>query len=107
MPISMFLKAKLSSIPGGVASLSTPVLDQLSEKLPPSCLRSTTHRGDSSRTRRAPLKGPSQMVYGSCVVRVEFKVLSLSLSPSLSLFVEEGRSTFDVRSIYLNYLELF
>ena len=107
MPISMFLKAKLSSIPGGVASLSTPVLDQLSEKLPPSCLRSTTHRGDSSRTHRAPLKGPSQMVYGSCVVRVEFKVLSLSLSPSLSLFVEEGRSTFDVRSIYLNYLELF
>ena len=85
MPISMFLKAKLSSIPGGVASLSTPVLDQLSEKLPPSCLRSTTHRGDSSRTHRAPLKGPSQMVYGSCVVRVEFKVLALSLSPSLSL----------------------
>ena len=83
--------------------MSTPVLDQLSEKLPPSCLRSTSHRGDSSRTRKAPLKGPSRMVYGSCVVRVEFKVLSLSLSLSM----EEGRSTFNVRSIYLNYLELF
>ena len=62
-----------------------------SGKPPPLCLRSTIGHGNSSRTHRAPLKGPSRM-YGVVDVHTELRVLSLSLS--LSLSVEEGRSIF-------------
>ena len=51
-------------------------------------LRLATHHGNSSRTHRALLEGPSRKVYIWCVVRMELQVFSLS--------VEEGRSTFGV-----------
>ena len=51
-------------------------------------LRLATHHGNSSRTHRALLDGPSRKVYIWYVVRMELQVFSLS--------VEEGRSTFGV-----------
>ena len=58
-----------------------------SEKLPSPCLHSTTYRGDSSRARRAPLEGLSNVWCYGCSRRA-LGALYLSLS------VEEGRSTF-------------
>ena len=66
-----------------------------SGKPPPLCLRSTTGHGNSSRTHRAPLKGPSRM-YGVVDVHTKLRVLSLSLSRwrkvdlSLALWKESG-----------------
>ena len=55
------LKAKLSSIPSGVANLSLPDLDQNGgEKTTTIVVRLhlTTRRGDSSHVREAPLEAP-------------------------------------------------
>ena len=90
MVLSKALKAKLSSIPSEVASLSKPALIRTGRKTNTIIggLRLATHHGNSSRTHRALLEGPSRKVYIWCVVRMELQVFSLS--------VEEGRSTFGV-----------
>ena len=90
MVLSKALKAKLSSIPSEVASLSTPALIRTGRKTNTIIggLRLATYHGNSSRTHEALLKGPSRKVYIWCVVRMELQVFSLS--------VKEGRSTFGV-----------
>ena len=93
--LSKPLKAKLSSIPNGVASLSTPDLYQRGRKKTAAIilgLRSTTRRGDAPALEGL-VGGPSREWY--CVlcvcvmcgmVRTWLRVLSLSM--------EEGRFTF-------------
>ena len=64
--------------------MSTPSLDRLAKRLPPACLRSTTHRGDSSRAWG--LVGGPLLVISVCVSR--------GASGTLSLLVGECRFTF-------------
>ena len=91
MVLTKALKAKISSIPSEVTSLSTPSLDlRMAAKRTVASvmgLRSTTRRGDRSHTCGASLEGLSRCgcVYGSH-----------RASGALSLSVEEGRSTFGV-----------
>ena len=78
--LSKALKAKLSSIPSGVISLSLPNLDQNGGGKTTTIVvgpHSTTCRGESSRARGAPLEGPSRY---DGVVCARLPVLSLSLS---------------------------
>ena len=80
MVLSKALKAKHSSIPSEVTSLSMPGLNWLSRKT-----------AVAVPLFNHPLwrqLGPSQMVSGACVVCVELWLLSLSLS--LSLWWEVG-----------------
>ena len=79
MVLSKAIKAKLSSIPSGVASLSTLGLDlwQRKKTVATVGLQSTTHRGDSSKRMQGPIGGPLSMC-----MRV--------------VHVEEGWSTFGV-----------
>ena len=69
--------------------VSTLGLNWELEKLPTLCHYLTTHRGDISRSCGTPLEGPFQW-YVVRVFHAELQVLSLSLS------VEEGRSTFGI-----------
>ena len=85
MVLSNFLKAKLSSIPNGVASLLTPSLDWTSGKPPPSCLHLTTRRGDSSYVG-GPVKGSLSNDVRDVCIRVELWVLSLSMEEGISTF---------------------
>ena len=82
MVLSKALKAKLTSIPSGVASLSMLDLDWLSGKPSSLCLRSTARCGDNSRVCEAPL----EVVYG--VVHAEPLVLSLSQWRKIGLPLE-------------------
>ena len=85
MVLSKALKAKLSSIPSGVASLLTPGLDQNGgEKTAANVVgpSSTTCHGNSSCARGAALFSSSQMVV---CVRTELRVLSLSVRRKVDL----------------------
>ena len=65
--------------------MSTPGLNR-GGKPPPSGLHSTTHLGDAP-AHIGPVGGPSQFVGALGVVRVELRVLSLSLSRWRKVFV--------------------
>ena len=80
MVLSKALKAKLSSIPNGVASPSMPDLDW-SEKPPSLDLRSTTRRGNAPALG-GPLEAPISIDW--CVW------FTRCFECSLSLLVEEG-----------------
>ena len=86
MGLSKSLKAKLLSIPSGVANLSTPGLDRLSGKTTaavPSFDHPLWRQLLSMRSHWRALLD----VY-ACVFHKEFRVLSLSMV--------EGRSTFGI-----------
>ena len=86
MVLSKALKAKLSSIPSGIASLSTLASIGTEAEKPPPPLRAFVRPPAVATTRARPHWRASLGING--VVRAEFRVLSL--------LVEEGRSTFGV-----------